>query len=660
MTKKVEAARDTQRATPPEGEARRWAAAKAVLDKEVVMVDKMQDNIKELEMMAEHATQDAQEAREVAHVESMPPDMRENVEAFHNLLTDKAEQTAAFYRETARRLNQVMQGVNEAVRLTVEAFKPVMQSFTEHAEELREVSKMWRLLGPYIDAEIKEHPEIYGDDEHPDVGEDVPIEVLIAAAAKRARADGVDVPRLQAEDEMQRRNRISEAMDAHKSAAEAGALVEFRRLAILADKDIGFGIFTTAVLKVLPIDAKDLMIDPETGAIDLYDITQKYGELKDVKNVDSRFLLWLFSLAYNKYDLRETNSKNAIIPIYIPDALKRMEVDPRPTNKRIPIEGGAGTKLMRRPPDDPAKMRFEKFMEFVRPLVSVAAWFGEKGKRNLYQVVGFHNYDEQREFIYLSIPYMFALVEYAKIHATKHGAVVALFHANIMNSNPLAVEVANRIMMGVVLRGVSRTQQDTYTNPEPRKPIKTVETTTAPDGTKKRFERHYAPEQPEKTITRSKTDDNDVTTTVIINNPKPKIIEFSISFKSLIEDCPQFKKELEAIRTEQGPRERAILEAAKEAKLPPDRAQLLEARKADHKTDPQKYNHKLKEVLDGAINIILNRSDAPMYYADLQIGRAANRKTKEMQPYKAPTKSTVGDYLIIRHKGKNPNYVKPF
>ena len=199
MAKKVEAARDTQRATPPEGKARRWAAAKAVLDKEVVMVDKMQDNIKELEMMAEHATQDAQEAREVAHVESMPPDMRENVEAFHDLLTDKAEQTAALYRETARRLKQVMQGVNESVRLTVEAFKPVMKAFTEHAEELREFSEMWRLLGPYIDAETKEHPEIYGDDEHPDVGADVPIEVLIAAAAKRARADGVDVPTLAAE-----------------------------------------------------------------------------------------------------------------------------------------------------------------------------------------------------------------------------------------------------------------------------------------------------------------------------------------------------------------------------------------------------------------------------------------------------------------------------
>ena len=199
MAKKVEAARNTQRATPPEGEARRWAAAKAELDKEVVMVDKMQDNIKELEMMAEHATQDAQEAREVAHVESMPPDMRENVEAFYNLLTDKAEQTAAFYRETARRLNQVIEGTSEAVKLSVKAFTPLMQSFAEHAEELREVSEMWRLLGPYIDAETKEHPEIYGDDEHPDVGADVPLEVLIAAAAKRARADGVDVPTLAAE-----------------------------------------------------------------------------------------------------------------------------------------------------------------------------------------------------------------------------------------------------------------------------------------------------------------------------------------------------------------------------------------------------------------------------------------------------------------------------
>lgn len=202
MAKSGEAARDNKRAPAPRGTGNRrpWATTKAAIDKEVDMVEKIQDDIKELEMMAVHETQDAQEAREAATLDSLPPEVRENVEVFYRLLTERAEQTAALYRDTAQRLNDVMKGTSEAVKLSVKAFAPLMKSFTENAEKLQEAAEMWRVLGPYMDAEAKEHPEIYGDDEHPDVGEDVPLETLIAAAAKRARAAGVDVPMLKAEE----------------------------------------------------------------------------------------------------------------------------------------------------------------------------------------------------------------------------------------------------------------------------------------------------------------------------------------------------------------------------------------------------------------------------------------------------------------------------
>ena len=202
MAKSGEAARDNKRATVPRGTGnwRPWATTKAAIDKEVDMVEKIQDDIKELEMMAAHETQDAQEAREAATLDSLPPEVRENVEVFYRLLTERAEQTAALYRDTAQRLNDVMKGTSEAVKLSVKAFAPLMKSFTENAEKLQEAAEMWRVLGPYMEEETKEHPEIYGDDEHPEVGEDVPLETLIAAAAKRARAAGVDVPMLKAEE----------------------------------------------------------------------------------------------------------------------------------------------------------------------------------------------------------------------------------------------------------------------------------------------------------------------------------------------------------------------------------------------------------------------------------------------------------------------------
>lgn len=644
MAKKVEAARN-------------WAAE---VECEVRELTQQQEKIKaDMEDIQEsheafiaQNTQDIKEAQDA--IATLTGEQREKMAAILDNLGDIGRKQKDLYEATAQRMEEIMGTVTETINQSLKAFAPVVRAINETADKLRESAEIWALLGPYMKKETEEHPEIYGDDEHPDIGEDVPLEALIAAAAERARADGVDVPRLQAEDEMQRRQRINKAFERRSAAKESGALTEFKRLATIANKGLGFKYFTTEVLTVLPDDAKELLLDKETGEVNLYALMQTNGgNMPDVTSVNTGFLMFLLSIAAAA-DLREMNTaqKNTIVEINIPDALKKMNIDPRPQ-----IWDATNKKLTRATEKEPAEIRFNCFMELLRPVLPIGAYFGrDRGK--LYAVASFIDYDPDTENIHITIPYMFALVEYAKLHAGKHPAIVYLFHANIVNENPAAVEIASRIAIGVIYRGVTRSQADTYKNPNPRKPTKQKITVTKPDGTKITTENTYEPEQPDKTIEKTKELDDGSTLKVTIKPPKPKEILWDESFKSILRDCPQAQRELDRIKTEKGAKELAVIEAAEKAGIKPDPQKLADAHRADHKNDAQKRNNKLKDLFDAAIRIIQDKSDMPVYYADFQIGRKASTRGK-IESYRAPTNSTMNDFLVIQHKGKDPDYVDP-
>ena len=121
-------------------------------------------------------------------------------------------------------------------------------------------------------------------------------------------------------------------------------------------------------------------------------------------------------------------------------------------------------------------------------------------------------------------------------------------------------------------------------------------------------------------MTKQHTDDDGNLITVTRANPRPRIFRWEARFDSLIADCPQLRSELDEIRSSGG------------------------------KDKSQRVNKKLKDTFTAAIRIIMEKSDAPNYYAGLEI------KTGKLDTFKAPTNSTLKDKLVITHKGKNPNY----
>ena len=522
----------------------------------------------------------------------------------------------------AKTISTALEPAENLKRLLAERISEETLLAERISEETLEALSTMGTLAPYIKAERDEHPELYDDD--------TPFSDLIAAAARRARKDGKDIPPLKAEEpepeqlqfdlpeetdkEELRRKHIEEAHRRRELARQEGALATTDgKLAIIAEKSLGFDYFTSGVIKLLPAGIENFILD-EQGRINLYDLTggnkSIHDTLQEVGKVHTAFLMWLLILAWNNSDIRETNSGNAIMPVYLPAVLEEMKIDPRPRERDQQTH-----ELKARDTDKTlAEMRLDKFMGFISPLRNVAAWFGD----DLYQIVGFYSYNAESETAYITTPYMYRLVEYAKLHATKHGAIKNIFHADIMTENQTAVEIANRIAMGLITRGVTTADSSTYQTAT--KPIKTKKTTTAPDGTKTVIEQTFIPDA-EAAITKSRTDENGITTAVTSTmRKKEKAFTFRIKFSTLIADCPQLQRELDEIRN------------------------------GESKDKSQRINKKLKDTFTAAIRIIMEKSEIPKYYKKLTI------RTGNFDTFKAPTNSTLREPLIITHNGKDPNF----
>lgn len=531
-------------------------------------------------------------------------------------LIDGCKQIAGRIKDFLPRLQRLAEPANNFIQ------EKLPNLFTD---ENVKAFQVFKTLSPYIEAEADAHPEKYGDN----ATEPASARELIAAAAHRARADGKEIPPLAAEEPEQlqfefsldkeeiRRKRIEEARERREMAQQEGALLTANtRLATIADKEgLGFAYFTSEVCKLLPAGIENFILDDQ-GRINLYDLTggdKPIREvLQEVDKLHTAFLMWLLGLAWNNSDIRETNSGNAIMPVYLPSVLNEMQIDPRPR------ERDSETGLIKKRDTDKSlpELRLDKFMSFLNPLNKVAAWFGG----DLYAIAGFDHYSRESETVYIRTPYMFRLVEYAKLHATKHGAIKNIFHADIMTENQTAVEIANRIAMGLITRGVTREDSSTYQNDTLQKPIKKRTTKTAPDGTKMIEELTFAPEA-ETTVTKSRTDENGITVSVTgTPRKKEKTFTFGIRFSSLIADCPQLQREIEEIRS------------------------------MNSKDKSQRINKKLKDTFTAAIRIIMEKSEIPKYYKELTI------RTARFDTFKAPTNSTLSDRMIITHHGKNPDF----
>ena len=128
-------------------------------------------------------------------------------------------------------------------------------------------------------------------------------------------------------------------------------------------------------------------------------------------------------------------------------------------------------------------------------------------------------------------------------------------------------------------------------------------------------------------------------------NPKPDGRSYAkVKFSTLIDDCPNVKLELKHITDAIGPLEQDARDQMATAK------EIETARKMDHKSDRRKINKKLKALFDQAIQMIAS-GKLPLDYPDLEI---KCQHGNAITDYKAPTKTTLDDVLIISHTKQKP------
>lgn len=527
---------------------------------------------------------------------------------------------------------QNVQAVTSAIQQAGMAAKQAIDELLD-GDEIADKMQLWETLAPYINAEFDENPAAY---------EAAPTYDLIAAAARRARADGKDIPFLgaekseEAEKEEKRRARIKDTWNRRENARQQGRIPEESiNAAIIANKKTGFDYLTSNKIKAFPpdIDVQNLSLK-ENGSLKFYVLNgdkEVRDMLKDVDSLHIAFLSLLLSLAYRS-DLTESNSGNAILPIYIPSILNAAHIDARPHeyDKDTKSLIARDTSMTR------AELRRERFMEFLRPLFNLAAFIGD----DLYSVCGFHSYDADTETINITTPYLFKLVENAAFNSPKRRVIHDIFHADILSENQAAVEVAERIAQGIITRGIHHPDRD---NEKGNRSTKKRTTKTAPDGTKTVTEVTYAPD-PGATVSKSITKENGDVFTLTKPLPEEKTYTYKVKFSTLIDTCPELKRELSAIRNATGPAEQAAIDRAAGAQ------EIEAARKLDHKHDPQKINKKLADVFTAATNILLKKSRMPQYYLNLRF------ETGKLKTFKAPTNSTLNEMLLAIHGGKNPKY----
>lgn len=564
-----------------------------------------------------------------SQIKQLPQDEQNIVwgEASRMLANDP--QIISFF-EQMRGLNHGLTTALESAQRTLGAIVPLMQKArtaaqgvidtTLGAEGIEDTTQIYEMLAPYIDAEYDENPDHY---EQANLGD------LIAAAARRARDDGKDIPTLKAEQPIAEQMQMSLDLPTEETAKEdkpqdeqkptistardAGAITTLgNHVATIADK-LYQACFTARDLRQLPGKHDDFMFD---AAGKLMEISLNGEPLQPLDDIHTGFLMALLQVA-NLVDIREYNAHdNPNVGIYLPAFFRETGIDPRPR------EWDKATNAIKKrtaAADDQEikKLRANRFIEFMRPLDNRLGIIEGEG---YYTIARYSSWDEKKDIAYISMPYEIKLVELARLHTDRHSAISTIFHANILTENQAAVELANRIAVGLIERGVTRSQADTYKSETPRKPYKKQTTRTEADGTKTTEILHYQPEPEPVTVERQHIEENGDVITTTSTNPRPRIFRWEARFDTLISACPQLRRELDAIRSGGG------------------------------KDKPQRVNKKLKDTFTAAIRIILEKSDAPQYYEGLEI------KTGRLDTFKAPTNSTLKDKLVITHRGKNPNY----
>lgn len=386
----------------------------------------------------------------------------------------------------------------------------------------------------------------------------------------------------------ERANRAKAATAAaRKLAEEKGAIMTLGHHVATPTHTFRDGL-TASKIKSLPGQFSDFEFD-SSGRLNMLSLNDQ--KLETLPEQQTGFLMALLQAAMTDFDLRENNSSkgNSVITLYLPTILREFEIDPRP-HDRAPA--GSENKYMDRPDVPLPELRRNKFLEFIKPIDNRVGTIPGEGS---YAVARFLSWDQKSETITIAIPYIMKVAEMSR----KEKAITSVFHADIMTENPVFVELANRIVVGLIELGV-----------------------TTPNVHRKQSQ------------VKTKTGDF-----IIIPEKDPRSFKWESKFSTLISKCPQLQSEIESIRGEQIERD--------------ETGKII---KGGNKS--QRINKKLHDAFTAAIRIILEKSDAPQYYQNFKIEPMTRpaKGSQQAPAFMCPTNSTLNDRIIITHNGKNPDY----
>lgn len=509
--------------------------------------------------------------------------------------------------KTAQLLDETIPKIKQII---YKAVTPIDESQSIFSDETIKAMQIFSALCPYIEKEADEHPEKYTGEGSSTAND------LLAAAARRAREDGQDIPVLRAEETVRQDDKENEKKPSRNTLAkEKGAIMSLNgHVSIPSNKDYQDS-FTSRKIKGLPGSFAEFQFDEKDGR--LYEESLAGKTFLPVDQIHVGALMGLLQIA--NIDLREYNSReNSTIGVYIPGILNDANIDYRPR-----IRDSQTKELVKREKLDEQtakQLRLERFLNLIniKQLEDKVGYIQGEG---YYSIIKFISWDEESEIAYISVPYEIKIIEKAVLY-DGYTAISEIFHANIVSENPVAIELANRIAVGVIERGVTRSQSQTYKSDEPQKLARRTTTKTDKNGNKQTVTETFAQDPPERQIKKTIQTEDGGTIEKIINNPKEKAknIVWECSFQRLINDCPQLSRELRIIRN------------------------------GEFDNKAMRINKKLKDVFDAAFRIITTKSDMPHYYKDFQI------ISGKLDHYKAPTSSTLNNKLIISHKGKNEDF----
>lgn len=369
-----------------------------------------------------------------------------------------------------------------------------------------------------------------------------------------------------------------------KAADAQGALAPIENLTFYSSEALQDALNSNSIYR-LPGSSKDFAFD-EKGKLNKLSLAGKLEDLTEYHTAAFAALLTKALAAYENEWQPELDS----VELYLPDFFNASGIDPRPTSAKR----DAQSKNL-------AALRRDYFLNLIAPFDNLVGT--PDGGKSFYRMIALTSYNEETEVARIATPYFFRLAE------IKDDRLNRLLHPDVMTEkNTAAVELASVILNGLLRRGRSRPDYQTYKSPTQKRLKKETVKTTLPDGSETITERIYVPATEQDALELSQ-------------KQKERKFTYSTQYSSLIEKSPQLAYKLNAI----------------------------EASNKEHKA--QLYNNALGQTFTAAYRIILEKSDVHLYFADFQIADVTTGKDGKPK-YRPPTKSLLKKKLVITHSGK--------